>query len=261
MYLYVLMKLGIIGCGAIGTDVAIAADEMEEIEIIYLYDIIEEKAKNLAKKLKKAKFEKVENFIPIVDVVFEAASQQAVYEYAEKVIEAKKDLIIMTIGALFDDEFRERLIEKARKNKCKIYLPSGAVAGIDGIKAASVGGLDQVTLVTTKAPEAFGKKIEKRTVLFDGNAREAVKLFPRNINVAACLSLAGIGFDKTKVKVVADPVVRYNSHKILAHGKFGRLRAEVENLPNPNNPSSSYLASLSAIAMLKKIVSPLQIGV
>ena len=69
-----------------------------------------------------------------------------------------------------------------------------------------------------------------------------------------------IGFDKTKVKIVADPVIKYNSHKVLAHGKFGRLRAEVENLPNPDNPSTSYLASLSAIAVIKKIVSPLQIG-
>ncbi len=255
------MKIGIIGCGAIGSDVAKAADEMEEIEEIYLYDVVEEKAKKLAKELEKAKFEKVENFLPLVDIVFEAASQQAVYEHAEKVIEAKKDLIIMSIGALFDDSFREKLIEKAKKNRCKIYLPSGAVAGLDGIKAASIGGLDEVTLVTTKSPEAFGKHFEKRTILFDGNAREAVKLFPRNINVAACLSLAGIGFDKTKVKVVADPVIKFNSHKILAHGKFGRLRAEVENLPNPKNPSTSYLASLSAIAVLKKIVNPLQIGI
>ncbi len=255
------MKLGIIGCGAIGSDVAEAADGMEEIEEIYLYDIVEEKGRKLAERLKKAKFEEVKNFLPLVDTVFEAASQQAVYEYAEKVVEAGKDLIIMTIGALFDNEFREKLVKKAKEKKCKIYLPSGAVAGLDGIKAASVGGLHEVTLVTTKAPEAFGKHFEKRTILFDGNAREAVKLFPRNINVAACLSLAGVGFDETRVKVVADPVIKYNSHKILAHGKFGRLRAEVENLPNPKNPSTSYLASLSAIAVLKKLVNPLQIGI
>ncbi len=255
------MKLGMIGCGAIGSDVAKAADEMEEIEEIYVYDIDEEKGKKLAQELNKVHFKKVEEFLPAVDIVFEAASQQAVYEYAEKIIEAGKDLIIMSIGALFDDEFRERLIKKAKEMKCKIYLPSGAVAGLDGIKAASIGGLDEVTLVTTKAPEAFGEHFDKRTVLFDGNAREAVKLFPKNINVAACLSLAGIGFDRTKVKVVADPVIKFNSHKILAHGKFGRLRAEVENLPNPKNPSTSYLASLSAIAVLKKIVNPLQIGI
>jgi len=254
------MKIGIIGCGAIGNDVALAIDEFEEIEKIYLYDVIEEKAKNLAAKLKKGEFKHVDEFLPLVDVVFEAASQKAVYEYAEKVIKAGKDLIIMSIGSLFDDEFREKLIKIAKEKGRKIYLPSGAVAGIDGIKAASIGGLDEVTLVTTKSPESLGQHLDKRTIIFEGNAREAVKKFPRNINVAACLSLAGIGFDKTRVKIVADPVVKYNSHKILAHGKFGRLRAEVENLPNPNNPKTSYLASLSAIALIKKIISPLQIG-
>ncbi len=167
----------------------------------------------------------------------------------------------MTIGTLFDDEFREHLIDVAKRHGAKIYLPSGAVAGIDGIKAASMAGIDEVTLVTTKSPESLGRHLSRRTILFEGNAREAVKQFPKNINVAACLSLAGIGFDRTKVKIVADPVVKFNSHKVLAHGKFGRLRAEVENLPNPNNPKSSYLASLSAIALIKKIVSPLQIGV
>ena len=254
------MKLGIIGCGAIGSDVAKAVDEMEEIDRIYLYDMDEKKAKNLAEKLKKGEFATVEKFLSDVDVVFEAASQQAVRQYAEKVLNAGKDLIIMTIGTLFDDKFRNKIIKIAKEKGKKIYLPSGAVAGIDGIKAASLGGLDEVTLVTTKSPESLGKHLSKRTILFEGNAREAVREYPRNINVAACLSLAGLGFDKTKVKIVADPVIKYNSHKVLAHGKFGRLRAEVENLPNPNNLKSSYLASLSAIAVIKKIVSPLQIG-
>lgn len=256
-----MITLGIIGCGAIGSDVAKAADEMEEIAGIYAYDVVEERARKLAEELGKVKFQPVDVFLPEVDVVFEAASQQAVYEYAERIVEAEKDLIVMSIGAFFDDEFRERLVEKARVHNCKIYLPSGAVAGLDGIKAASIGGLDTVTLVTTKSPEAFGKHFDRRTILFDGSAREAVQLFPRNVNVASCLSMAGIGLDRTKVKVVADPVIRFNSHKILAHGKFGRLRAEVENLPNPKNPSTSYLASLSAIALLKKIVNPLQIGI
>ena len=166
----------------------------------------------------------------------------------------------MSIGSLLDGGLLKRLREKAGKNKCKIYLPSGAVCGIDGIKAARGDVVDEVTLVTTKSPASLGRELEKRTILFDGAARDAVKEFPKNINVAACLSLAGIGFDKTKVKIVADPVVRYNSHKILAHGKFGRLRAEVENLPNPNNPKSSYLASLSAIATLRRAINPIQIG-
>jgi len=255
------MNLGIIGCGAIGTDLAIAADKMKEIEKIYLYDIKENASRILCEKIRKAEIKKVNDFLPLVDVVFEGASQQAVQEYAEKILNAGKDLILMSVGSLFDDSFRKKLQNKAREKKCKIYIPSGAICGIDGILSASVDGIDEVTLVTTKPPESFGKKYTMRSVLFKGNAKDAVKRFPANINVAASLSLAGKGFNKTNVQIVADPVVNRISHKILAHGKFGRLRVELENMPNPNNPSSSYMASLSAIATLKKIIEPIQIGV
>jgi aspartate dehydrogenase len=166
----------------------------------------------------------------------------------------------MSTGSLFDDSFRKKLETIARKHHCKIYLPSGAVCGIDGVLAASIEKLDSVTLVTTKSPVSLGRSVEDRTIIFKGTAREAVKEFPRNINVAACLSLAGVGFDETKVEIVADPVETRINHKILAHGRFGRLRAEVENMPNPNNPQSSYMASLSAIAILRRILDPIQIA-
>ena len=254
------MKLGIIGCGAIGTDVGKAADEMDEIKCIYLFDINKTASKKLCGSLKKAEVKSVKDFLKDVDIVFEAASKGAVEDYAEDVVKEGKDLVIMSVGSLLDNKFRKRLEKIAREKKCKIYLPSGAVCGIDGILSASVDGIDEVTLVTTKPPESLGKKLDRRIILFDGYARDAVKKFPMNINVAASLSLAGIGFDKTKVEIVADPVVTRINHKILAHGKFGRLRAEVENMPNPNNPKSSYMASLSAIATLKRIVNPIQIG-
>jgi len=254
------MKLGIIGCGAIGTDVGKAADKMDEIESIYLFDINRAASKKLCDSLKKAEVKPVKDFLNDVDIVFEAASQGAVEEYAEEIVKEGKDLVIMSVGSLLNDKFREKLEKIAMEKKCKICLPSGAVCGIDGILSASVDGIDEVTLVTTKPPESLGKKLDKRSILFDGYARDAVKNFPMNINVAASLSLAGIGFDKTKVEIVADPVVTRINHKILAHGKFGRLRAEVENMPNPNNPKSSYMASLSAIATLKRIVNPIQIG-
>ena len=254
------MKLGIIGCGAIGSDVAIAADKINEIEKIYLFDIKKESAKKLDEKIKKSEIKNVEDFLNEADVVFEAASQNAVFKYAEKVLKKSKDLIIMSIGSLSDDKFRSKLEDLARKNKSKIYLPSGAVCGIDGILSASVEEIYEVTLVTTKPPEAIGQKINRRKIIFEGTAREAVHKFPKNINVAANLSIAGIGFDKTKVEIVIDPVATRNSHKILAHGKFGRLRAEVENMPNPNNPGSSHMASLSAIATLKRIINPIEIG-
>ncbi len=249
-----------IGCGAIGTDVALAADEMKEIETIYLFDIKSSRAQQLQKKVKKAVAKSVEDFLPEVDVVFEAASQDAVTEYGLQVLDAGKDLIIMSIGSLFDDSLRKKFEQKALEKRCKIYLPSGAVCGIDGIKAARIDEIDEVTLVTTKPPVSLGEKYTKRSVVFEGTARDAVKRFPKNINVAGCLSLAGIGFDKTQVEIVADPVTNRISHKILAHGRFGRLRAEIENMPNPHNPKSSYMASLSAIVMLRRVVDPIQIG-
>jgi len=253
------MKLGIIGCGAIGTDVAQAADHMPEIEKIYLHDSNSIASQKLVKQLKKGQIRPVKEFVSDVDVVFEAASQQAVSQYAAVVLEAHKDIVIMSIGSLFDDSLRVKLENLARKHNRKIYLPSGAVCGIDGVLAAGIDKLDSVTLVTTKPPASLGKTVDERTIVFRGNAREAVKEFPRNINVAACLSLAGVGFDETKVEIVADPVETRISHKILAHGKFGRLRAEVENMPNPKNPQSSYMASLSAISTLRRIIYPLQI--
>jgi len=254
------MNLGIIGCGAIGTDVGLAADKMKEIKKIYLFDIKPSASKRLCDSLKKAEIKPVKDFLNDVDVVFEAASQDAVDEYALDVVKAGKDLVIMSVGSLLDDDFKSKLERVARKNHCKIYLPSGAVCGIDGILSASVDVVDEVTLVTTKPPASLGREYSRRTVVFEGCAREAVKKFPMNINVAASLSLAGIGFDKTKVEIVADPVVTRISHKILAHGRFGRLRAEIENMPNPKNPKSSYMASLSAIATLRRIVNPIQIG-
>jgi aspartate dehydrogenase len=259
--LVIIMNLGIIGCGAIGTDVAKAADNMKEIKEIYLYDIKSSASKKLYKTVKKAQIKSVQDFIKDVDLVFEGASQKAVEEYAELVLTAGKDLILMSVGRLLNEEFRKTLENIARKNGCKIYVPSGAVCGIDGIISANIGGLNEVTLVTTKSPQALGKHLDTRTVLFEGSARQAVKKFPQNINVAASISLAGKGFEKTKVEIVADPVVNRISHKILAHGKFGRLRVELENMPNPNNPGSSYMASLSAIATLRRIIDPIQIGI
>ena len=254
------MILGIIGCGAIGTDLAKAADHIKEIRKIYIYDKNKKASSKLKKTIKKAEIKSVDEFLDDVDVVFEGASQDAVREFAEKILEKGKDFILMSVGCLFDDKFRKKLEKIARKMNCKVYVPSGAVCGIDGLSSASIGGLNEVTLVTTKPPTSFNKSFYDREVLFKGYARDAVKKFPQNINVAASISLAGIGFDKTNVQIVADPVVTRISHKILAHGKFGRLRVELENMPNPNNPGSSYMASLSAIATLKRIIDPIQIG-
>ena len=169
------MNLGIIGCGAIGTDVAIAAEKMKEIKKIYLYDIKKKASEKLCKSIKKAEIKPVKDFLSKVDVVFEAASQKAVKEYVEDILNSGTDLIMMSVGSLFDDKFRKKLENIAREKKCKIYLPSGAVCGIDGLLSGSVDTINEVTLVTTKPPSSLDKKFDKRMIVYEGNAREAVK--------------------------------------------------------------------------------------
>jgi aspartate dehydrogenase len=159
----------------------------------------------------------------------------------------------------------------AQKN-IKIYLPSGAVLGIDGIKAAKLAKVSEITLTTTKNPRAFKGndylksrnidigKIKRAKVLFAGSAEEAVKYFPENINVASSIALAGIGANKTKVKIVAEPKVNENIHMITVKGAFGEFQIKTKNVVCPDNPKTSYLAALSAIATIKKILEPMQLG-
>lgn len=267
------MKVGIIGCGAIGTILANALDKMEKITKIYLFDRNKEREQNLSWKLKKSSSVRTpKELILRADLIIEAASQDAVREYAQSVLEAKKDLMVMSVGALADGKLYNALERTARNKNVRIYIPSGAIVGIDGMNAAKLERVDEVILITTKNPAAFSnskylkikkisaEKIRRRTVLFEGSALKAVRYFPENINVSACLAIAGIGAKKTKVKIVADPKIRQNIHRVIVKGAFGEFYAETKNFLCPKNPKTSYLAALSAIATVKKILAPSQVG-
>ncbi len=215
---------------------------------------------------------KIEELLHSVDLVIESASQNAVRLLVPRVLEAGCDVMILSVGALADEELRKKLFRLAQQNNCKLYFPSGAVVGIDGINSASAAEISSVTLTTRKPPSGLAgapyvvckgielEKIEKETLLFEGSASEAVKAFPTNVNVAATISLAGIGFERTKVRVIADPALSRNVHEITVEGEFGKFFTRVENLPSPENPKTSYLAALSAISTLKKIMNPIKIG-
>lgn len=255
------MRIGILGTGAIGTEVARWAHRDDQVEGLFLYDIRTEAASRLAAELDNAVVvDDADALIAASDLIVEAATAEAARDVVPKALEAKKDVLMMSIGALVDDAFHDEVRKAAKANGVKVYLPSGAIAGIDGVKAGKLGGIKSVTLVTTKPPEGLGVAVDKWTLLFSGPAREAIRLYPKNVNVAVCLSLAGLGPDETWVQVVADPMATRNQHKIIVEGEFGRIRAEIENLPHPDNPKTSYLASLSAIATLKRILEPIQIG-
>lgn len=253
--------VGIIGTGAIGSEVARAAAAMPRVAEVLLYDIDEGASRRVAKAVPAARImASAGALIDVAHVVVEAATAEAAREVVPPALRAGRQVLMMSIGALVDEAFLAAVHELAGQHATQLHLPSGAMAGIDGVRAASLGELKSVTLVTTKPPAALGIQVDRWTRVFAGSAREAIRRFPRNVNVAVCLALAGLGPDRTRVEVVADPLAQNNEHKLIVEGDFGRLRVELMNLPHPENPRTSYLASLSAIATLRRILEPVQLG-
>jgi aspartate dehydrogenase len=267
------MKIAIIGCGVIGTVIAQAIkDGKIDAKLEYVYDKIEKKGISFAEKFQTEQKNFDEILKEDLDLIIEAASQEAVRILIPKVLEANKNVMIMSTGALVDENLLKEIKDLAKKNNLKVYLPSGAIVGLDGIKSAKILEINKVTLKTRKSPESlkdapFFKnnpvdldQIKNPTIIYEGPGKEAVKLFPANINVAASLSLAGIGPEKTKVQIIVDPNIKSNIHEITAEGSFGKITTKAENVPSPGNPRTSYLAALSAVATLKKITESIQVG-
>ncbi|MEM2313323.1 MAG: aspartate dehydrogenase [Candidatus Bathyarchaeia archaeon] len=273
-----MIGAGLIGCGAIGTVIAEAIDNGKagNINLVIIYDLIRERSKLLASKLshKPLIAESFDEILRREDVhlVIEAASQEAVRQYAVKILNNNKDLMVMSAGALVDDYLLAEIMKAAKENKRKVYVPSGAIVGLDNIKSASVGQIEEVTLTTRKPPISFKgapyvekskidlSSLREPLILFEGPAREAVKLFPQNVNVAATLSLAGVGPDKTKVRIIVDPTIKNIIHEIHVKGEFGEIYTKTENRPFPTNPKTSFIAALSAIATLRRISESVIVG-
>ena len=177
--------------------------------------------------------------------------------------------MVLSVGGLVGvlDEWA-RLAER---HGCRILVPSGAIAGLDGMKGAREGAITAVTMETRKPPRGLAGApwiVEQRidldaitgeTLIFEGSAARAVKAFPANVNVVAALSLAGIGPERTHIKIFAVPGQVRNQHRITIEGEFGRLRVEIENVPS-DNPRTGKLSYLSAIAMLRELGTPVRIG-
>jgi len=266
------MKIGLIGCGAIGTVLADFIDKQDDLELACIFDLDRRRESELLGKLeKKPRAARSLDDMDGCDLIIEAASKSAVTDYALDILD-KSDLMVMSVGALVDERLLADIKSKAGENGRHVYVPSGAIAGLDGIKAASIDGIKKVTLTTRKLPASLEgapyalknnislRSIRKPTVIFEGSAREAVEGFPQNVNVAAALALAGVGPEKTRVRIIADPFAERNIHEIDAEGEFGSMKLVTENVPSPGNPKTSYLAALSAIATLKKIKENVVIG-
>jgi aspartate dehydrogenase len=206
------------------------------------------------------------------DAMVEAAAHAWVQAHAEPVLAAGVALIVLSAGALADDVLRQRLEAAARASGALLYVPSGGIGALDALKAAAVAGIDEVMIRTAKPPRAWNgipyvealgvdlERLEEAIVLYDGPARAGVKHFPQNVNIAAVLSLAGVGFDRTRLVVVADPRIVRNTHVITAKAVTGEIVIELHNIPSPENPKTAWLACYSALAALKQMQSPVRYG-
>jgi len=268
------LKIGIVGCGAIGSSLAeeIATNFRKYAALSALYDIRPQKAQLLSRKItKNAKLSVVSLDVLInkSDLVIEASAAKAAWEIVRKSVSAGRKVMVMSVGGMVGH--LDELFVQAAKNNTQVYFPSGAISGVDALKAANIAGVSKVTLTTRKHPNAFSgvdyvtkrfklSGLKKDKVLFKGSASLAVKYFPQNINVAAILGLAGIGINRTQVQIIASPKVTKNIHEILIESKAARIFTRTENILHPQNPKTSFLAVLSAIATLKQILQPVKIG-
>ena len=264
------LSIGIVGCGTIGQALMRAADSGElNVAVAGVTSRDEDKAYAFLGSLNNPPpYLSRKQLIDKADLLVETAGGHVVAELAKETFAAGKDLMVISIGALL--EYPE-IIEEARKTGCRLIAPSGAIAGLDGIKSACTGRVDQVTMISRKppiglegAPHLIENEISldgltEETEVFSGTAREAVKGFPANLNVSAAVSLAGVGADRTMVKMLAVPGLERNCHDIEVLGEFGVLRIHIENVPS-ENPKTGKLTSFSIIRSVQDAVDPFRIG-
>jgi aspartate dehydrogenase len=251
-----MIRIGLLGCGNIGH---IIAKHQDNFQIIALHDRIPEKAGELEEISGGTAYRDFESFIGAdFDLVVEAASVKAVRLFGCRVLESGKNLVIMSVGALSDREFCSGLLQRAEECGRKIYIPSGAILGLDNLKVGRISGIDKILLRTTKNPSSLGISVREKTLIFSGKATECIKEFPKNINVSVAISLAS--GKEVDVELWADPDVDRNIHEIFVEGEFGDAYIKVRNVPSPENPATSYLAALSILTLLRDIDNPLVVG-
>jgi aspartate dehydrogenase len=189
------------------------------------------------------------------DAIVECAGHSAIRQYGEAVLSGGCDFIVISIGALTDDALRARLLSAAQRHGARLVLPAGAVGGLDALCAARLSGLRIVTYTGRKPPAAWrGTPAERQldldslsapAVFFDGTARQAATDYPQNANVAAAVAIAGLGFDATKVRLIADPITARNVHEISVRAGCGDFDMQFEGHPSPHNPKTSLMAGFS----------------
>jgi aspartate dehydrogenase len=265
-----MLTVAIGGLGAIGLELARRLDDgIEGLQLIAVSARDQDRARVTVQN-----FKHVPDVVDLADlaradIVVEAAPAAVFDEIAGPAIEQGRIFIPSSVGALLT---RMHLIDRARAKGARIVVPTGALLGLDAVRACAEGDVTSVTIETRKAPRGLVGApylaihdidvlaITTPTVIFEGNALDAAAGFPANVNVAAALALAGIGPLRTTVRIWCDPGVDRNIHTIKVEAAAARLTMTVENVPSESNPRTGKMTPLSVVACLRGLVSPLKVG-
>ncbi len=267
-----MLRIGLVGCGTIGSRLALAIERelSHAARVTALYDLDRSHAEALQRQLSShPPILPLSRLLRQSQLVIEAAAAEAAGPIVERALRLNRSVFVMSVGGLLRDQTWRRL---AQRSKGRVYVPSGALAGLDGVKAMAVGRIRRVSLTTRKPPAALAQapyvrrkhlrleRLTKPTVIFEGSARQVVQAFPQNTNVAAALTLAsGLSAGRTRVRVVADPTVRTNLHEVEVEGDSGSIYCRIQSRPSAN-PKTSELAVRSAIVTLRRLFDPVVIG-
>lgn len=258
------MNIGLIGAGAIAHFLLEEMNQKQQkslhIQSVLVRD--KEKYQTLEKQFGVTLFTDLEAFLDSkIDIVVEAADINALKALVPVVIK-RKSMVVISVGALADGELLAEIADLTEKYKNEIYLPSGAVGGLDLIQNAhSLGTVTSVSLTTRKpARSLMEEEMDEPQIVFEGKAADAISQYPKNMNVSIILALAGIGLERTSVCLIADPHIEKNVHHVEVTGDFGEAAITIQNNPLPKNPKTSYLAALSILGTLKRIDGKLKIG-
>ncbi|MFN8524885.1 MAG: aspartate dehydrogenase [Chloroflexota bacterium] len=265
------IRIGLIGCGAAGAALGRAISRGEAGRCLLAAVLVRTPSRldpALVSELGCQVYSDPEAFFGSgLDLVVEAAGHDALRAYAQRALGSGADLLVISVGAFADADLEQRVRSAAAQSGKRVLLATGAIAGLDAIAAGAVGGLDAVTHSIRKPPRGLLAPDEAAAVeasgipreLYKGPAREAAKRFPENVNVAAAISLAGLGLDRTMVRVVADPTVVRNTHEIEARGHFGELRIVLQNIPT-ENPKTGRLTAMSLVKAVRNLTETWVVG-
>lgn len=258
------MKIGLIGAGAIANFLLTEINHKrhEKLEITDVFVKNKQKYLALETKFNVQLHTNLDAFLnSAIDIVVEAATVETVKNLLPTIL-AKKDVLLISVGAFVDLAFVTEVVTLADTHQHTIHLPSGAIGGLDLLQNAyALETVSTVALTTRKPAHSLtDEKLTEEKVIFEGKAKDAIKQFPKNINVAIVLSLAGLGIEKTTVRIIADPELDQNIHQVHIAGEFGEASFEFKNNPLPSNPKTSYLSALSILGTLERIDQRIKIG-